>query len=166
VRFLIEQRFDGLLEDVEAAFLDEAFLVKLATLPKLGDLKLVRRVDAHPLIHQWVRYRFTGDLAPAVRRVVDPNRLTWVEESTLDTRNHRTIWRIVPDNYSHLLKASGTYELRTANGGNVTLRTADGDLRVSVPLVGGRVEAAIVSGLREHAALEEGVMAEWLAAMS
>ena len=166
MRFRIEQRFAGSLEKVEAAFLDEAFLAKLGTLPKLGDPKLVHKVEAPPLVHLWVHYRFMGDLSPAVRRVVDPNRLTWTEESTLDTRTHRTTWRIAPDNYSHLLKASGTYQLEADAAGSATARVAEGDVRVTVPLVGGRVETAIVSGLREHAALEEEVMEEWLTAMS
>jgi hypothetical protein len=39
---------------------------------------------------------------------------------------------------------------------------AEGDLRVRFPLVGGRVERAIVSGLEEHAELEAQVMTRWL----
>ena len=38
----------------------------------------------------------------------------------------------------------------------------EADLKVTVPLVGGKVEQAIVSGLREHAEREEQVLAEWL----
>ena len=39
---------------------------------------------------------------------------------------------------------------------------AQGDLRVSFPLVGGKVERAIVSGLREHADLEAAALRDWL----
>jgi hypothetical protein len=39
---------------------------------------------------------------------------------------------------------------------------AEGEVHVGVPLVGRKVEAAIISGLAEHAAAETEVMHEWL----
>jgi hypothetical protein len=161
VHFSIEQRFDGPLDRVEAAFVDPAYLERLSTLPKLGRPTLVHRVEAGDLVHHWVKYAFVGDLNAAVRRVVDPARLTWVEESTLDRRTHRTTWRIVPDHYRNLLRASGTFEL-TQETAERTRRTTEADLKVTVPLVGGKVEQAIVSGLREHAEREEQVLDDWL----
>jgi hypothetical protein len=161
VRFTIEQRFDGPLDKVEAALVDPAYLERLSTLPKLGRPTLIHRVETGDLVHQWVKYAFVGDLNAAVRRVVDPARLTWVEESTLDRRTHCTTWRIVPDHYRNLLRASGTFQL-TAETAERTRRTTEAELKVSVPLVAGKVEQAIVSGLREHAEREEQVLAEWL----
>ena len=160
MRFTIEQVFAAPLERVEAALVDPAYLERLRTLPKLGRPTLLERREDGPLVHQSVRYAFVGDLNAAVRRVVDPARLSWVEESTTDTTTHVTTWRIVPDHYGHLLRASGTFRLQpTATG---TRRVAEGDLKVSVPFVGGKVEQAIVSGLREHAALEQDVLEDWL----
>lgn len=162
MRFTIEQRFTGPLERVEAAFVDPAFLERLRELPKLGRPTLVHRVETEELVHQWVKYAFTGEVNAAVRRVVDPARLTWVEESTLHRRTHETTWRIVPDHYRNLLRCSGTFRLTpTAEG--ATTRTAEAEIKVSVPFVGAKVEQAIVSGLREHASLEEQVVDAWLA---
>jgi len=163
VRFRIEQRFAGSLVDVENAFVDAAFLERLGTLPKLGAPTLVHQVVNGDEVQQSVRYRFTGEVNAAVRRVVDPARLTWVEESTLDRTTHRTTWRIVPDHYPGLIRGHGTFQLSEAADGG-TIRVAEGEIRVSVPLVGGKVERAIVSGLEEHAAAEEQVMNEWLRA--
>lgn len=161
MRFQIHQEFPGPLDQLEEALVDPAFLDSLAGLPKLGRPQLLSQVVDGPVVHQEVRYRFTGDLNPAVRRVVDPDRLTWVEKSSLDRRSHRSSWHIVPDHYKHLLRCSGTFQLQAA-GPTSTHRVADAEIKVSVPLVGGKVEAAIVSGLREHAAVEEEVMADWL----
>jgi hypothetical protein len=161
VRFTIQQVFDGPLDRVEAALVDPAYLERLSTLPKLGRPTLVHRVEAGDLVHQWVKYAFVGDLNAAVRRVVDPARLTWVEESTLDRRTHRTTWKIVPDHYRNLLRAAGTFEL-TEETAERTRRTTEAEIKVSVPLVAGKVEQAIVSGLREHAEREEQVLSEWL----
>ena len=163
MRFTIEQRFAGSLERVESALVDPAYLERLSTLPKLGRPTLVHRVEADGLVHQWIKYAFVGDLNAAVRRVVDPARLTWVEESTLDRATHRTTWRIVPDHYRNLLRASGTFQLDDEPGTtDRTRRTTEAELKVTVPLVAGKVEQAIVSGLREHAELEQQVLDDWL----
>lgn len=162
MRFRIEQRFDAPLERVEAAYVDPALIERLGTLPKLGRPALLERSEDGEQVSQRVDHRFTGQLNGAVRRVVDPARLTWTEETTLDRRTHRTRWRIVPHHYGHLLRCAGTFQLE-ADGAGGCRRVAEAEIKVGVPLVGGRVEQAIVSGLREHAALEEQVVAEWLA---
>src|SRR5688500_20357948 len=117
VRFRIEQRFESGLADVEAALVDPGFIESLEALPKLGKPELVRQEDAPPLFHQWVAYRFTGDVSSAVRRVVDTKRLTWTEESTLDRTTHVTTWRIVPDHYASMLRCGATSRLERAGGG-------------------------------------------------
>lgn len=164
MRFTIDQIFAGPLADVESALVDEAFLARLSTLPKLGRPTLVHRVETGHHVHLWVKYAFTGEVSSAVRRVVDPSRLTWVEESTLDRTTHRTTWRIVPDHYRNLLRAAGEFRLAPdpADPQGRTRRTTDGEIKVSVPLVGHKVEQAIVSGLQEHASLEEDVLDTWL----
>lgn len=162
MRFTVEQRFEAPLEQVEAAIVDPAYLERLRTLPKLGRPTLLERREDGDVVHQAVRYAFVGDLNAAVRRVVDPQRLTWIEEAMIDRSTHVTTWRIVPDHYANLLRSHGTFRLEPVGDG--TRRVAEGDLQVSVPLVGGKVERAIVSGLREHAALEQDVLEDWLRA--
>lgn len=161
MRFRITQQFDAPLERVEGALLDPAFLERLATLPKVGRPELLDQREDGDLVHRRVRYAFVGALSSAVTAVVDPAKLTWIQESTLDRRTHRTTFRIVPDHYRDRLAASGTFTLQSAGDG--TRRVAEGDLRVRFPLVGSKVERAIVSGLQEHAAAEERAMREWLA---
>jgi hypothetical protein len=162
MRFRIEQHFAGSLAAVEAAFLDPGLLERMGELPKLGRPDLLSQDDDGTVVRQRVRYRFSGELSSAVRRVVDPGRLTWVEESVVDRRTHRTTWTIRPDNYAGRLAASGTFTLEPV-APDRTRRIAEGEIKVSFPLVGGRVEMAIVAGLREHADLEVGVVNDWLA---
>jgi len=162
VKFRIEQRFDAPLAAVEQALTDPAFLEVLGTLPKLGRPDLLdQRVDGN-VVHQRVRYRFAGDLNAAARAVLDPEKLTWIEVSATDRSTHHTDWRIEPDNYADRLEASGTFDL-TQEATGATLRAAAGKLKVRMPLVGGKVEGAIVSGLREHAEAEEAALRDWLA---
>jgi hypothetical protein len=58
------------------------------------------------------------------------------------------------------LRAEGTFRLE-ANS-STCVRVAEGDVHVAVPLVGRKVEAAIISGLAEHAEAEAEVLQEWL----
>lgn len=162
MRFRLEQRFSGTIAAVESVFIDPAFYAELARLPKVGGADLLdQRVDGDR-VHQKVRYRFTGDLSPAAKAIINPDRLTWVEESTIDRASHRTSWRIVPDHYADRITCRGTFTLTEA-GATATVRTAEADLKVHVPLVGGRVEQAIVSGLRDHAGAEADLVDAWLA---
>ncbi|HZQ84158.1 MAG TPA: DUF2505 family protein [Acidimicrobiales bacterium] len=161
MRFSVEQVLPGPVERVEDALLDPAFLTLMASLPKLGAPQLLDLTENGTTVRRRVRYRFAGDLSPAVTAVVDPAKLTWVEDATVDRVSHRTTFRILPDHYGNRLKCSGTFRLEEVPGG--VRRVLDGDLRVSFPLVGGKVERAIVSGLREHAALEADALRDWMA---
>jgi hypothetical protein len=105
------QRLAAPLDAVETAFVDPAFLAELRALPKLGRPELLEQRSEGPIVFQRVRYAFVGHLSAAVRAVVDPDRLSWVEQSTLDRRTHHTHFDIVPDNYGHLLEAQGEVQL-------------------------------------------------------
>lgn len=161
MRFSIEQRFRAPVEAVEAAYCSPELLALLATLPKVGGAELLDQRDEGATFAQRVRYRFTGDLSSAVTAVVDPSKLSWVEESTLDRSTHVTTWRIVPDNYASRLTCTGTFRL-TTDAQNGTIRSTDAEMKVHFPLVGSRVEKAIVSGLKEHAQAEERVVDAFL----
>ena len=161
MRFRIVQRFGASVDEVEATLLDPTFLERLGQLPKLGRPQLLlERVD-DDVVHRQVRFAFAGHLSAAVTAVVDPSRLTWVEESTIDRRSHRTTFRIRPDHYADRLRAAGTFVL-TPDGSGAE-RVAEGDVVVRFPLVGSKVERAIISGLQEHAEAEEAAVAQWLA---
>jgi uncharacterized protein DUF2505 len=161
VRFRIEQRFGAPLAAVENALCEPAFIEGMASLPKLGRPQLVsHRVDGD-WVYQQVRYAFVGDLSSAVRRVVDPAKLTWVEDSATDRTTHRATFKILPDHYAGLLRCNGTFTLTAVPSG--ASRVAEGDMVVSVPLVGSKVERAIISGLEDHAREEAGLVEEWVA---
>jgi len=160
VRFQIDQHLSAPLADVESALVDPRYLAHLGTIPELGSPELVHSEQFADGVRQSVRYRFVGELSGSVRRVLDPARLTWVEHSTLDRRTHRSEWRIEADHYTNLLRSSGTFQLIPVPDG--TVRVAEGDVAVSFPMVGGKVAAAIVSGLRRHAELESRVLNDWL----
>ena len=159
MRFRIEQRFDLPVERVEETLCDPAFIEAMGQLPKLGRPQLLSHEVDGETVRLQVRYAFVGQLSSAVRRVVDPSKLTWVQDETIDRRTHQSVFTILPDHYAGLLRCDGRFTL-AADGDDACRRVADGEIGVSVPLVGGKVERAIVSGLEEHAAAEADLVHE------
>jgi hypothetical protein len=162
VRFRIEQRIPAPLTAVEAALLDREFIAATASLPKLGAPELLEQEREGDRVHQRIRYRFTAELSSAVTRVIDPDKLTWVDDARYDLTSHTSRHRILPDHYADRLQAS--YDVTLEPLGDSTRRVTAGELTVRVPLVGGRVEHAIVSGLEEHAGAEAELLGTWVAA--
>lgn len=105
-----------------------------------------------------VRYRFTADLPAAARAVVDPNRLSWVEETTYDLARRTSTMRFVPDEYASKLQAGASATFSEPAEGKGVIRSVSGDLKVRVMLVGGQVERVIVAGLKDYLAEEHRAM--------
>lgn len=162
MRFRVEQHLAGPLERVEAALVDPAWYQAVAASESAWAPELLEVESDDPMrIGLRVRYRFRGRLNAAAARVLDPARLSWVEVSTLDRGSHSIELRVVPDSYGDKLNVTGSAVLQTDGDG--TRRVLVGDVKVRVPLVGGRVEGAVISGLRDHAAVEERVFATFVA---
>ena len=162
MRFEIEQEFAGSPEAVARIHTEPHFYELLGELPKLGRPEMLDRREEGSIVHLAVRFHFTGNLSPAVTRVVDPAKLTWVEESVHDLAQLTSTFRMKPDHYPDRLRSEGSAHHEPSGDGG-TLRRTVGELAVRVPLVGRTVEGAIVSGLREHLAAEIEVVERLLA---
>ena len=151
--FTIEQQLRGTPTAVLDQLLSEEFLVARAELPKLSGSEVLELTRDDTTAHVRVRMRFTARLAPAVTAVVDPDKLTWVDDA--DVRADRTRGRATRSSPTTTRTASRarTRRCSTTPAGE-THRTLTGSLKVRALLVGGRVEGAIVSGLREYTAAE------------
>lgn len=161
MRFTVDQTLPGTVRDVLDTFTDPAFLASLADLPKVGAPELLDQRRDGDVVAQRVRYRFQGELSPTVRRVIDPDRLTWVAEREYDLGAATASFRIVPDHYEGRLRCHGR-EQYAADPGARTRRHVEGELSVRWPIVGGAVERAVVSGLREHLDEEAAIAGRWI----
>ncbi|MGI8662033.1 MAG: DUF2505 family protein [Acidimicrobiales bacterium] len=148
MHFEVDQRIAGSPSEVSAACADPSYYASLGELAKLGTPEVVSHDVAGGLVTLQIRYRFTGELSSAVTAVIDPRRLTWIERSTHDLTAMQVTFELLPDHYPDRLQCQGTYCFEPFHG--ATVRRARGELKVRAFLVGGAVENAIVSGLREH----------------
>lgn len=160
--FTVDQVFAAGGDALARAYASPELYERLVGLPKLDTPEVLdHRVDG-TTVRLDIRYRFVGELSPAVTAVIDPRRLTWVEHSVHDLAARQIRYRMQPDHYSDRLQSSGTCAITDrTNGGSV--RTVTGALKVKALIVGGAVERAIVSGLREHLAGEVPVVEQYVA---
>jgi hypothetical protein len=145
---------------VQDAMLDPEFLAVTGTLPKIGGAEVLERTRTDTTANLRVRYRFTAPLSRAVTAVVDPQKLTWVDDGRFDLRTMRSQHELQPDNYADRLQS--TYASDLAPEGAGTRWTVTGSLVVHAPLVGNKVAAVIIDGLRDHTLAEAAVLDDWL----
>ena len=70
--------------------------------------------------------RFVGELSSAVTAVVDPAKLTWVDEATFDFAAHTGRHEILPDHYPDRLSA--TYDDTVTTTGTAAGVSSRGEL--------------------------------------
>lgn len=160
MEFELEQRLRGTPDAVLDVLLDRDFLDARAELPKLGSAELLELSRTDTTARVRVRMRFAGDLSSLVTAVVDPAKLTWVDDATFVLAARGARHDILPDHYADRL--SSRYDDVLHGDGEATRRVLTGTVKVRAPLVGGRVERAIVSGLREFADAEARLLNDWL----
>lgn len=160
--FTLTQEIPAPVDAVEAALTNPDFLARMAELPKLGSAELVSNEHDGDTVKLQVRYLFQADLSPKVTKFVDPEKLTWVEDSTIDLSSHETSCVIRPDNYANLLE--GSYSATIAATATGSERTVTGKIKVRIPLLGSKVEKAIVGGLEENGEAQTTILTEFLSA--
>ena len=162
MRFRLEQTVQADPDAAVAAFATPAFYAALGELRAISPPRVVScdRDDVRQLAHIAVAYAFAGDLSAAVRAVVDPARLTWVDHSEVDLTARTVRFEMVPDHYQSRFRCEGRYRFVGAGPGRCT-QEMSGELSVRYPLVGPVVERAILSGLREQLVAEAAILARW-----
>jgi Protein of unknown function (DUF2505) len=163
VRFQIEQRFTSGANDVLRALTSERYLREgMSKLPDISEPEVVQQTTGRS-IRNVLKFHFGGHLPSVVTSVVDPKRLSWVEDTTIDRDAFTADFTITPAHYANFFGCRGSWKIAATNAGS--LRVIDGTMKVSspIPFVNGQVERAIVSGLRERLALEPAILETWLA---
>ena len=162
MRFSIEQRYDAPPDAVMAAYTDPDLYGTFHDLSKVAVPVVLSCERDGDHVHLRLQMQFIAELSSAARRVVDPSRIRWVQDERYDLARGTAAVVFRPDDYADRFSCSGGYTFTATGDGGRCLRTTAGDLRIRVPLVGGQVERAMVSGLREHFAEEQPLVAAWL----
>lgn len=155
------QRYDAPAREVFDLYCSAELYEQLPDFSRVSRPELVDRVEHPDGVTIRARYRFVADLPAAALAIIDPARMTWVEETRYDAATLTGTTRLLPDHYASKMQASAT--VRFVDDGGGSHRRVSGDLKVKVLLVGGQVERVIVDGLEEHLTEEQRVVAGILA---
>lgn len=164
MHFTIEQRFPAPPAQVVAAYVNPELYPTFTGLSKVSTPEVLDITRTGDDVHVRLRMRFIADVSPAVTAVIDPTKISWVQDEHYDLSTRRATVEFQPDNYADRFSCRGGYSFvdDPAHPGG-TLRTIEGDLKIRVLLVGGQAEKAMVSGLTEHFAEEQPLVTRWLA---
>jgi len=150
VRFALRQAVAVPPARAVAAYGSPAFYEGRPTGGDIAILGVLYHEDKGDRVLIDVHYAFTGSVSSAVRRVIQPDQLTWVTRTEALPTEMRTSWVVQPDHFDRLM-ASGEFRFEPGpEGPDTTVVAADGQLKVHVPVVGRSVERVIVSGLKSY----------------
>jgi hypothetical protein len=159
MKFDLVHSFGAPLHTVEEAMVDPVFL-ESTRLPDVAPPKVLERDESGDVVTLRVRYEYTGSLDTLARRVLRTGEVAWVQETTLDRTKHRTEFKVVPKVYPERFECGGIMQLHLDGEG--TRRVIAGELKIKVPIFGGRAEGLILPGLRSRMNREAELLDEWV----
>jgi hypothetical protein len=162
VDFAFEHWFDAPPAQVAEALLDPDYQRTLKGIDVLSNREVLQQEEgADGRVMRRVRCVLGVDLGGA-KRFLGDSEPAWIEEAQWDPASRKWEWKILPEVAKDLLSASGYIEIDGSEEESV--RIVSGNVKVKVPLYGGKVEAVIVRGLETAYAQEAEKLAKWLEA--
>ena len=143
-----------------AGMADADFYASL-DLPDLERPELLVRTENGSRVDIHLRFRYTGRLDPVARRIVGRDHVTWVQRLVVDTAARSCALTVAPELGVVPVTCDGTFTLHDAEGDHC-LRTLAGELRVKVPVIGGRAERSLAPGITRRLDLEAAALDAYL----
>lgn len=149
MKFELVHYFDVDVEMFEEITSDPDMEKELLKLPNLATRELIKEVDKNGRLHREVRYIANGFIPLAIRHVIKPKMLTWMEISTFDKKKHLTEWHIEPFYFKDVIDCRGNYACHP-DGKNGCRREIHGQLNISIPVIGNIAENYIITELKKN----------------
>jgi hypothetical protein len=161
MRFEVSHPFEASAERVAAAMFDASFQETLTDIGDLHDRSVLSVEEAdHGKVTRKVRCVLALEMSGMARSMLGDSDPAWVQEEHWDANRMHCEWTIHPEVAGDLLSAAGTIDIEPADG--KAIRSVAGDIKVRVPLYGGKVERWIVDGVSRAYAEEADLLARWL----
>lgn len=161
MRFDLSHAFDASPQHLSEAMLDPVFQATLTDIGDLHDRKVLsmEETDEGGLVRN-VRCVLALHISGMARSMLGDSDPAWVQEERWDPTRTHCEWVIHPEVAAEFLSASGTIHI--GDGDGTATRTVTGEVKVRVPLYGGKVEGWIVDGVSRAYAEEAERLTEWL----
>lgn len=157
MKFGFEQRWQSTVGAVVDLYTDESFWTSVSGFTKTTPPEVleVTRDDDTALTR--LRWRLSVELPRQASRFIDPDDVAWVEETTWTLSAGTASVAFLPVQGAALMRASAA--VAVVADGDDAVRRVTGELRVRIPIVGSKVEKAIVEGIGDHLTEEAEVVA-------
>lgn len=109
------------------------------------DREVLQTGSAGGLPSRTVRLTGRKPLPGAVAKLLGSSQIRYVQEERIDAAARTIHWRVTAPDLSDRFEAQGTW--RIIAEGTSSVRLIEGEIRVSIPLVGGKIERAVVEEL-------------------
>lgn len=161
MRFEVSHPFDASAEQVATAMFDATFQETLTDIGDLHDRSVLSVEETnHGSVTRKVRCVLALEMSGMARSMLGDSDPAWVQEEHWDADRMHCEWTIHPEVAGELLSASGTIDIGPAGG--KAIRSVAGEVKVRVPLYGGKVERWIVDGVSRAYDEEADLLARWL----
>ena len=143
----------------QAFFHDERYQAALQA-RSAHDVEILERTTRGGLAVQRTRVTSHKPLPSFMARAIGSDRLSYVLEQLRDDAKMELRWKVTPPAAADKVRAQGSYRLIATPAG--CERLVNGEITVSIPLVGGKIEKAI-GGELQRSYEESAVFArDWL----
>lgn len=161
MRFELSHPLDASPEDVSRAMLDPDFQATVTDIGDLHDRRVLSEDEAPDgrLVRK-VRCVLALDISGIARSMLGDSDPAWVQEERWDADRMHCDWTIHPEVAAELLSAAGTIDI--VGSDDRTAREVAGEVKVRVPLYGGKVEGWIVDGVTKAYDEEAAKLTAWL----
>jgi hypothetical protein len=160
VQFDASHDFDARPEQVGALMVDPDFEARV-DLPDLAPPDVVVHAQEGDDTVLRLRYEFIGHLDPIAKRVVGNRRLTFLQEVRLDVEAGRGMLRLAVESDPKRVRGEAAIRI-DGTAGDACVRTLRGTFTVSLPLVGGTAERALLPGILRRFDVEAVALAQRL----
>lgn len=148
---------DAPVDAVEAALLDPAFWSQLQ-LSNMAAPEVVSAAADRIVVHM----TFAGELDALGKRVVGNQGIAWDQTITIDRATH-TGTLALASKMRVKVSAQATFRFEPLDGAPPRTReTLTGELKVHVPLVGGKVEGILGPGIQKSLEEQSASLQTWL----
>ncbi len=159
VRFSVEHELPGSADAVAAILCDPSFHTAL-DLPDVGRPEVLEHVKTATGCRLRLRYLFIGHIDAWAKKLLGNRELKWIQEFEVDTTTGMGTLKFSAEADPKRLQGEAEIDCTPASAG--TKQRIAGDLRVKVPLVGGRAERALVPGIVRRLDVMAGALAHAL----
>ncbi len=125
--------------------------------PNITETIVIKSEEDGTKVHEIVKSVGNGDIPPALRKILTPDLLAWIEDGTYDYATNYYTYTIKHAKFAAVFTMTGSVQF-TALSDTRTQRVLKGDIRVNIPIVGSIAEKKIVEIQKENLDLESKIL--------